>query len=190
MTAHRIHSLLALLAALSLCATAGAQEDQKSWKLEPSEMEGVEHGKVAIVKGEASARGDRFFLEHLNVMQPVAVYLLSEQGSDDLGLELAKYNWQQPLRQARTSDGFAVEELRTEGELRITVKALDEPEPYHLVVLAGNEVRPPMPQVTVVAGEGDVDGADGGGVPWMMVIIALLLGGILVVLVMMLRKKS
>lgn len=144
-----IHSILAA-AVIGVALACHAQDP--AWKLELKPEKGLPNGKVAIVKGTAKPGGDRFFIPNVFVLQPVVVTLVAGNPRDELRLVLGKDRWDETLREAATGgDGKAIVKLRTQGELRMTVKGA-RPGPYYLVAWVGDEVKvEPEPVLTSMA---------------------------------------
>lgn len=145
------------------------------------EPEGTGDGagaRFAGVKGEVDEAGHRFLVENLSLFQPVEVGVLLDRPSPPLVLELYKYRFDQPLRTYRTdAKGGVLARLRTQGDLRIAVRAQEGRVPFTLVVRVGEEVEPRPLQVFIPtrtgAGEGGVPGP-GGGRGWTGWLVGLL----------------
>lgn len=172
-----------LLVAL-VCATA-ASATPTTIRLEPKPMDGVEHGRAVVVKGEAGPEAHRFLLDGISYMMPVAVALRPVDAGNEVALSITKYAWNQPLRQGSTDGDLLRYLFRTEGEFQVSVTAPDPGTPYRLLVWVGDEAEPVFAPVVVKASEFD----DDDGVPawWYVaggITLALLAG-----LVLVLRSK-
>jgi hypothetical protein len=137
----------ALLVALS--PGLGAQAGPKSWRLQLKAYPTLEQGKATLVEGTATPDGDRFFVEHLSIIQPVAVTVITRDPGDDVTLALSKFRFDEADRTASTGgSGKAQIKLRTQGEMKIVVTAA-KPTKYQLAVWAGPEVKPVPPPVVL-----------------------------------------
>lgn len=173
----------ALTLALMLCSSLGLAADApqiRSYRLELKKMDGIEHGKAAVVKGEAGSQPHRFVVEGLNMNMPVTVLLRPVRSSDEVTMHVTKYAWDQPLREGTAKGGPLAVKFRTEGEFQISVTAR-KPTPYRLLVWTGDEVKPELRPVVVKASE--FQGAKSGSsslVLWViagaLIVIAAMLG--------------
>jgi hypothetical protein len=179
-----------LLPALAISQTPDQQkEDASATRLELKEDKAVDKGKIAAVQGTLDAQGDRYTLGSLSILQPVMVRLIGKD-ADDLKLSLFKTGWTEAERSASTAgSGVASFEFRTEGGFNILITGA-EATPYVLMVWAGDELHPPMPDVIVTpaqfkarnpkaadAASAGGSAASGGGVPtFVWVVVAALLG--------------
>lgn len=164
---------------------AAAQSlDEGAVRLTLKKIPDIEHGTAAILQGMTGADGDKFFVEYLNVTQPVSVVLMAANPQQQpLTLNLSKYRFDQSDRHGDTGDSGAVAfHFRTQGELKIHVKpesaAAGERAGYFLVVWAGDDLQPsdlPMPVVAASAGMG-------GGMPTWLLLLVTAAGGALLVL--------
>lgn len=180
---------VAFAALLALSAHAIAQEEPKPIRLEPREMAGVDRGKAVVVKGEIGRDPQRFLLEGISYMHPVAVALRPVNKGDELSMSITKYAWDRPLRQGETDGEILRYVFRTEGEFQVTVSAGADATPYRLLVWVGDEVRPEMAPVVVKASEYDGASGDGGSwLPWVIAAAAVAAVALLAVLVLRRRK--
>lgn len=184
-----------ILAAFVAVPAAAQMEDQNALHLTPQPEPELAEGKYAFAEGVAGEQPHRFYLTNLSVLQPVTVTLISRNPADSLDLALSKYRYDEPDRTATTdTEGVVYERLRTEGELKIEVKADGDPKPYLLSVWVGEAVQPDLPSVLVPASEYEGAGVGGGGfqlggslVLW---VIAILLLGILALLAKTVLSKG
>lgn len=147
---------------LSLPAPAGSQATPASPTrqgdtipvLELLRDPAVEHGRVAAVQGTVGPDGLRFAVGELSILQPVMVMLLGAGEADDLTLSLFKKDWTTVRRTASTrGSGIARFEFRTQGGVNILLRGASAATPFALVVWAGDELRPSMPDVVVTYDE-------------------------------------
>ena len=113
----------------------------------------LSNGKLAVIQGAVDGSGLRFLVENLDILQPVAVTLLSVRPEDALTLRLAKDSWDERAREG-TTEGTAQQtfKIRTQGDMRIVVNSVAGVKPFQLIVWAGNEVKVPTPSIFVAAG--------------------------------------
>lgn len=172
-----------LLVALAVATAASAAPT--TIRLEPRPMDGVEHGRAVVVKGEAGPEAHRFLLDGISYMMPVAVALRPVDAGNEVALSITKYAWNQPLRQGSTDGDLLRYLFRTEGEFQVTVTAPDPGTPYRLLVWVGDEAEPVFAPVVVKASEFDDD--SGPSAWWYVaggIALALLAG-----LVLVMRRK-
>lgn len=194
--------LKALLSAVLVLTAVGygdhlvlAQEPQPTaFRLELREMDGIEHGKAAVLKGEAGSKPQRFFVDGVTMETPVTVLLRGVDPEDEVDLSVTKYAWDQPLKTGTAQGEPLSMKFRTEGEFQLSVSAEEEGTPYRLLVWVGDPVEPAMTPVVVSANEYDgppteaAAGKGGGLVLW---VIAGLLGATVVLLAaLVLRRRS
>lgn len=182
--------MLVVLGAVA-CSASGAADAPKikTFRLELKEMKGIEHGKAAVVKGEAGKEPHRFYVEGLNMNTPVAVLVRPVREADEVALRLTKYAWNQALREGTAKGEPLAFKFRTEGEFQISVTSPKPGTPYRLLVWAGDEVKPQLRPVVVKASEytGEKESSS-SVVLWVIAAALLAIVGLLVVLV--LRRKS
>jgi hypothetical protein len=115
---------------------------------------GIDHGQLAAVQGTVGPEGLRFRVGELSILQPVTVMLLARDEVDDLTLSLFKKDWSNVRRTASTrGNGIARFEFRTQGGFHILLRGASTEAPFALVVWAGEELRPSMPDVVVTYDE-------------------------------------
>jgi hypothetical protein len=106
--------------------------------------------KSGMYQGATDSAGHRFVIANLDVLQPVAIMLISAKPEDDLTLRLFRDDFKTPLREASTGDHSTARfQIRTEGDLRMTVTSKQGVKPYQLLVLVGDEVKVPVPSLFV-----------------------------------------
>jgi hypothetical protein len=183
---------LGILLALGLLAPSphAVAQDAKpmTLRLEPKPLDGVDMGKAVVVKGTTGKTPQRYLLEGISYMTPVAVALRPVNAGDEVGMAVSKYAWNQPLRQGKTDKDILRYLFRTEGEFQVSVTAGKEGIPYRLLVWVGDETKPDFAPVVVKASafEGDTS----GGSPVLWVIAGALLIGVALLAVLVLRRKQ
>jgi len=183
------------LLAFSIMLLAGAKAEPVAYKLEPRAIPELEHGQVAMLEGTVDAEGDRYYLENLNIRQPVSVTLLTQSPDHDLRLILSKFQYDETEKEGSTKGKEQLTlEIRTQGEMKIQVKSPDASRDYQLLVWIGDEVLPkmapviiPMEDYEMDSSEGEVSGGLGGPVLW---VIVILLGGIMALLGVMVFRGN
>jgi hypothetical protein len=166
---------IALAALVCLAAGVAGAQEPKSYRLLLKEYKEVAKGKAAFVEGRAKPGGDRFFVEHLSILQPVVVSVKAlDPKAADLKLQLSKYRFDEADQRATTSDGVATLRVRTQGEMKIVVSGANDA-PYYLAVWAGDELMPEMKPVVVRR-----RAAVQGGGSWSLTTAAGIAGGVLV----------
>jgi len=114
----------------------------------------VGHGTVAAIHGTVGPNGLRLAVGELSILQPVMVMLLAHDEAEDLTLSLFKKDWTSVRRTASTrGSGIARFEFRTQGGVNILLRGASAETPFALVVWAGEELRPSMPDVLVTYDE-------------------------------------
>jgi hypothetical protein len=163
-------------------------------------------GKHRIVEGEAGPSPDRFFLDGLGVLTPIAVTIIAKNPGDEITVTFGQDRWDEALQTIKTSKDKpqVTAKLRTQGDFKISVTAAADGKPYWLIVWVGNEVTPKLAPVTVPmakfkkehpdAGKApatSAKGGDGGGTSPVMIVIAVALVLIVLLLaVVVFRKKG
>jgi hypothetical protein len=150
--------LLALLLVRGLpvsAATIQAQVTQPTppdtaiMDLQPRKEPPIEKGQVAVVRGMTAAKGLRFRLTSLSVLQPVIVSVLAKSPSADLRLSLFKPGREAPSLSGSTlGQGLATLSTRTQGGVDIVI---DGPSgtPFALIVWVSDELAPRLASVVV-----------------------------------------
>lgn len=184
-----IHLLLACAGMQIVAANAAEPAKIRTYKLDLKPMKGIEHGKTAVVKGEAGSQPHRFYVEGLNMNMPIAVLVRPVRANDEVGVRLTKYAWNQPLREGTAAGKPLAFKFRTEGEFQIAVTAPKEGTPYRLLVWAGDEVKPELRPVVVKASEYQgVNDSSSSTVLW--VIATALIAIVVLLAVLAFRRKS
>lgn len=150
--------IMATVIALGLPALAMSQETpaiatrqgDSIPMLELARDPAINSGRVAAVKGTVGPDGLRFRVGELSILQPVMVMLLSAGDADGLTLSLFKKEWAKAQRTGSTrGNGISRFEFRTQGGFNILLRGASAESPFALLVWAGEELRPPMPDVVV-----------------------------------------
>lgn len=183
--------LSALLVPAVVPALVLAQEPPAQvYRLEPKPMEGIEHGKAVVVKGEVGPQPHRFVVDGLNMNMPVVVLLRSVRADDAVDIKLTKYAWNQPLRAGQATGEPLSFKFRTEGEFQLGVSSQAADTPYRLLVWVGEEVEPELRPVVVKASEFQEADEDGGsGSPALWGLAAALVAGVAVLGVLVFRRN-
>lgn len=179
--------------ALLVPAVVLAQEPPAQvYRLEPKPMEGIEHGKAVVVKGEVGPQPHRFFVDGLNMNMPVVVLLRAVHADGPVDIKLTKYAWNQPLRDGEAAGEPIQFEFRTEGEFQIAVSSQTADAPYRLLVWVGEEVEPELRPVVVKASEFEetADGRDRRSWALWVVAAVLVAGTALLGMLVIRRTKS
>lgn len=168
--------VIALCAVFALSPALSAQSSSpKSYRLQLTAHKQISPGKAALVQGTASSAGDRFFVEHLSIIQPVMVTLITQDPNDDVKLQLSKYRFDVGDKTASTKgSGRASIKLRTQGEMKIVVSGA-EAKKYQLVVWAGDELKPEPPTVVLKGGTSGGSSRTGWVLGGVGVVVAILL---------------
>jgi hypothetical protein len=179
---------LTLLAAMPPEALAADAAKPTTIRLQPKQQAGIDRGKAVVVKGEAGKVPQRFLLDGITYMMPVAVALRPVSKGDEVTLSVTKYAWNQPLRQGDTDGEILRYLFRTEGEFQVSVTAKRDGTPYRLLVWVGDETKPELTPVVVKASEYEGEKARGGWLRWALVIGVVAIAAWLAVRVW--RRKS
>ena len=196
--------LLLGLAAVFCVAQPARAEDIPAYKLQMQTDPKLPGGKIRIIEGEAGPGPDRFFLEGLGVLSPVAVTIIAKHKGDEIQVAFGQDRWDETIQKASTSaaKNEVTTKLRTQGDLKISVTASAEGKPYWLIVWVGDEVKAELAPVTVPmtkykkehpdAGKAPAPGAAaaGGTSPVMIVIAVALVAIVLLLAFMAFRKKG
>lgn len=160
------------------------------YRLELKEMKGIEHGKAAVVKGEAGPEPHRFLVEGLTMNMPVVVLLRPVRPDDSVGIRLTKYAWDQPLREGVAEGEPLALKFRTEGEFQISVSTQKAGTPYRMMVWTGDEVEPDLRPVVVKASEYGLEEEGSGMPPVLWMIAGLLAIGVALLAVLLFRRSG
>lgn len=175
-------------------ALADPPPEKPAYKMDLQPWEGHPGGTVAIARGDSSPDGDQFFLESVGVLQPVNVTLIAKNPGDKIKLILAKQRWDENLREVATGPGATVTtKLRTQGEVRMIVKAEGDPKPYFLFVWVGDEVKPDFASPVVPMKDFKGTPGAGGGSGGSAASAAIGVGVVIIIvllLVLIIRKRG
>ena len=155
--------------------------------------ERIPTAKFSGVEGTVGNEPHRYLVDKLTILQPVSVALRTLEPENRINLTLHKFTWDESERSSTTDDeGVAIVNFRTEGEFQIQLQAVDDPAPYQLLVMAGNEVPPVMPRVVVTQGEYDespfLEEGESTATNWWSIVFVVLLASILFVLFKIYRR--
>ena len=179
-----------LLVALVATVAFAQSPSPQVFRLELEEIKGIEHGKAAVVKGEAGPEPHRFLVDGLTMNMPVVVLLRPVRPDDEVGIRLTKYAWDQPLREGKAEGEPLALKFRTEGEFQISVSTRKAGTPYRLMVWVGDEVEPELRPVVVSASEFGLDEKGDGPSIVLWVIAGLLAAGIALLAVLVFRRTG
>ncbi|MFT3699617.1 MAG: hypothetical protein QM831_41095 [Kofleriaceae bacterium] len=153
------------------------------------------NGKVQVVTSDSKPEGDQFFIDNIFVLQPIAITLVADNPDDEITLIIGKDRWDETLRTQKTGPGkkSVTEKFRTQGEVRMTVKAEGPPKPYHLVAWVGDEVQPQLaPVITSMKTYNGPNKSGGGGdssTKNALIAIGILVGVIFIIVIAVKRRK-
>lgn len=175
------------------CLAEGAEQgtERRGIRLTLEKVSGIDHGTAVILQGETDARGDRFFIENLNITQPVSIILMAANPKwQPLTLNLSKYRYDQSDRRGETgASGALAFHFRTQGEVKIEVtpRSADDTERvrYFLIAWAGDDVVPDLP-LPVVAPE---DTNDAWGLARWVLLLFIVAGGVAVLRIALGRRS-
>lgn len=178
----RCMNLGLLLGLLLLPLTTLAEP--KAFRLNLEAVQDLPDAKAAFIKGTTTKAGDRYYVEHLMLNQPVMVRVFAPHKSD-VSVGLSKFRWDEFEQQVSTKgSGLAEFKVRTQGEMRLVIQS-DEPDvPYYAAVLVGDEIQPQMRPVVTSAAEAS------GGFSLMWIGLGALLAGVVVAFVLSRRKSA
>lgn len=183
----------------------GAAPSARVVKLALQDDAALEDGRIAIVEGVADARGLRYSLPGISILQPVAVTLLSPEENPSLEISLHPSRWEEAVRAVRLEGRMArTLKFRHQGAVGIKVRSLDgRPQRFDLLAWVGTEITPEVENVVVSperytayaaanpkvypAGAPPADG--GRGTSPVLILIAVLLAGILGLLAILVFKR-
>jgi hypothetical protein len=190
-------ALLLVFRPTAVKADGSGDDEQPAFELTLREAPELPSGKAALVQGDSRPQGDNFFIDNIGVLQPVAVTLIAKTDGDVIKLTLAKDRWDESIQDISTGPGNArvTLKLRTQGELRMIVKADGDPKPYFLVAWVGPEILPDMaPVITPMkdfkGSGGAVSGGGGDGGGHNGLIAVAIVAGVIIVLVLVLRNRG
>jgi hypothetical protein len=185
-TAVLIASAVALAPAAARAQAGDAQVPV--YRLDLRKVNDIPQGKAALVNGSASPTPQRFFVENLHMLMPVAVTLRAVNPADVVKLRVVKGKWEAPLREGSTAGGQQVHfRFRTQGEFQLQVDSTAQAAPYKLMVWVGPDIEPRLPAVFVPRSE-----FAGGRVPlwWWIAGGAVVLAGVVAFFIARRRKAS
>jgi hypothetical protein len=177
-TGARLLHVSVLSVALGLLGFQPAQAqsiaEEGGYRLTLQGIPDIDHGKAAILQGEANANGHKFFIENLFITQPVTVVLMAANPAQPLTLNLSKHRYDESDRLGETGPSGAVSfDFRTQGELKIHVKPknpdVDGTAHYFLIAWAGDDIQPDLAPPVVV--ESPASGGGGLSALWLLALV-------------------
>ena len=155
----RGHYILAVLLMLAIPLPAASADtfldEPESFVVELPDSPSPLRGKLAYLEWTASGDGRWLKVPDLSVQQAVLVALHTGDDDPPMTLELRKFHFSAPLRQASTgADGSCSELFRTQGDLFIRVVSRREEQPFSLLLWIDEAQEPAMPPVIVPKGAG------------------------------------
>jgi len=189
--------IAAVVTVLAAPAPARAQgsakpDDAKSLTLE--RVPGVEKAKMAGFEARTQTGGDRYSVQDLDIMQPVAVRLRAIDPSQTVRLEVVKGEWTNVYRKCATQGASPCEvRFRTQGNFGMHVTSPGGVGvAYELGVYVGDEMKLVPPNVVVPPKNGAPAASGGLGLTNILlgVIAVALVGLLLLVAWSMLRKRN
>ena len=180
---------LVLFASTALPAAAQAPDDKiPVYRLDLRKVEDIPEGMAALVAGNAGSKPDRFFLENLYMLKPVAVTVRAVEPGAVVNVKLTKEKWEDVLREGTTGAENQVNfKVRTQGQVQISITSPTPNTAYKMVVWVGPDIVPKSKPIFVPKSQLK----DAGGTPrWVWwagggaAIVIVLLG------IMLMRRKA
>ena len=180
-------TLLALPAGLQLLAQ-NAPSPAYALKLQKSN--GIPNGTAALVTGTTAAADHRFYVENLNMTQPVRITLRTNQVDNPVRAVVTKFAWTEAEREGNTGNtGLTQLNFRTQGEFQVALKSARPGAPYRMLVWVGDEVAKEMPPVIVPKSQWKKGGGDGSSMLlWVIAGLLVVIAGLLAV--MLKRRRA
>jgi len=189
--------LAAIASALAAPSPARAQGNAKpddATSLTLERVPGVEKAKMAGVEARTEAKGDRYSVQDLDIMQPVAVRLRAIDPSQTVRLEVVKGEWTNVYRNCATEGANPCEvRFRTEGNFGMHVTSPSGAGvAYELGVYVGDEMKL-VPSNLVVTPK-SAGPAAGGGLTTTTILLGIIAAALVVLVVLvgwsLLRKRN
>ena len=135
--------LAGLLAAPAPAAAQGAGKPAEGTTLTLERAPGVERAKMAGLETDTKQGGDRYSVQDLDIMQPVAVRLRAINPSQTLRLDVVKGEWTNVYRNCSTEGATPCEvRFRTQGNFGMQVTSPSGAGvAYELGVYVGDEMK-------------------------------------------------
>lgn len=173
------------------------QEEVKQYKLTFKNFPEVGPGQYSPVEGTVGSVGHEFYMDGLDVLQPLAIVLQAEDSSANLQLQLRSYSWAGSLREKATdNEGRAIFRVRSTEDLYARVVSPEETEEsYQLVVWKGEPIT--VDQVAeefrpVVVPESEYEGDENSSsmltLPWIWIAL-LAISGLIITFFIRRREK-
>ncbi len=195
------HPFLFVIAAavtvLAAPAPARAQDNAKPDEAKSLTLErvpGVEKAKMAGLEAQTQAGGDRYSVQDLDIMQPVAVRLRAIDPSQTVRLEVVKGEWTNVYRNCATQGATPCEvRFRTQGNFGMHVTSPGGAGVrYELGVYVGDEMKL-VPSNLVVTPKNAGQPA-GGGLGTTTILLGIIAAALVVLVFLvgwsLLRKRN
>ena len=186
--------LAGLLAAPAPAAAQGAGKPDEATALTLERVSGVERAKMAGLETDTKTGGDRYSVQDLDIMQPVAVRLRAIDPSQTVRLEVVKSEWTNVYRNCSTSGAAPCEvRFRTQGDFGMHVTSPSGAGvAYELGVYVGDEMK--LVPANLVVSPKNAGPAAGGGLGLTNILLGViavaLVGLLLLVAWSVLRKRN
>jgi hypothetical protein len=149
----RMSRLLKSMICMGFVAAAGVAlpaDEPPGFRLNLAKIPEVKDGRIAFAEGTADGAGHRFMLQNLEIVQPIGLSVVAMRDDTPVEMVLGRDRWDESIRKASTDKGAAGFKLRTQGDIRITVKSTSgAPAQYLLIAWVGDPVKPAVPSVLV-----------------------------------------
>jgi hypothetical protein len=160
-----------------------------AYSLKLQKYAGIPNGTAALVVGETANAAHRFYVENLNMTQPVRITLRTNQADNPVRAVVTKFAWTEPEREGTTGDtGNLQLSFRTQGEFQVALTSNTPGAPYRMLVWVGDEVAKDMPPVIVPKARLK-DSSGGSSSPMLWAIIGLLVVVIALLAAMLLKRR-
>ncbi|HSE47961.1 MAG TPA: hypothetical protein VLA96_02005, partial [Terriglobales bacterium] len=131
-----------------LLATVAVAQNRR-WEIEPKADERVRAGKLSIVGGMTNEQGVRFVIDQIDIMQPIAITLASEDAAKKLKLAIYKDSPEHALFAKETeANGAVTAKFRTAESVQLQVSGPAGAK-YQLMTWVGPTVVVPTPTAFV-----------------------------------------
>lgn len=140
-------TFILLMMSVSLVLLSGsagmlAAQEVEQYKLTFKAFPKTGPGQYSPVEGTVGIVAHEFYMDGLDVLQPIAIVLQARDSSAGLRLQLRSYSWTGPLREKATdNEGRAIFKVRSTEDLYARVVSPEgREELYQLVVWKGEPV--------------------------------------------------
>jgi hypothetical protein len=185
---------LLVLAGLLVAPVPARAQGSEATALTLERVPGVERAQMAGLETDVKAAGDRYSVQDLDIMQPVAVRLRAIDPSRTVRLEVVKGEWTSVYRDCSTRGATPCEvRFRTQGNFGMRVTSPEGAGArYELGVFVGDEMK--LVPANVVVPPRDAGQAAGSGLGLTNILLGViavaLVGLLLVVGWSVLRKRN